>query len=93
MKTVNVHEAKTHLSRLLAEVEAGEEIVIARAGKPVARLTPEVPVPSRRRLGPLAGQFSMPDDFDTWAQDEIVAMFHGGTADTPSAAGAPGAAR
>ncbi|MBD5785175.1 type II toxin-antitoxin system Phd/YefM family antitoxin [Cellulosimicrobium terreum] len=76
MKTVNVHDAKTHLSRLLAEVEAGEEIVIARAGKPVARLTAEpVRPPARRQLGVLRGRATVPPDFDTWAQAEIVAMF------------------
>ncbi|AEG43124.1 prevent-host-death family protein [Isoptericola variabilis J7] len=78
MKTVNIHEAKTHLSRLLTEVEQGEDVVIARAGKPVARLTAMTPVEKpRRRLGPLRGQFRIPDDFDTWAQDEIAAMFEG----------------
>ena len=78
MKTVNVHEAKTHLSRLLAEVEAGEEIVIARAGKPVARLMAATSGPRpRRRLGILAGRATIPPDFDTWAQDEIIAMFEG----------------
>jgi prevent-host-death family protein len=78
MKTVNVHEAKTHLSRLLAEVEAGEEIVIARAGKPVARLTAASPAtPAERRLGFFRGRTTVPDDFDTWGQDEIVAMFEG----------------
>jgi prevent-host-death family protein len=76
MKTVNVHEAKTHLSRLLAEVEAGEEIVIARAGKPVARLTAAEPV-TPRRLGFLRGQVAVPDDFDRWASDEIAALFEG----------------
>jgi prevent-host-death family protein len=76
MRTVNVHEAKTHLSRLLAEVEAGEEIVIARAGKPVARVVSvDATDKPRRRLGGLRGQFTVPDDFDTWAQDEIIAMF------------------
>ena len=53
--TVNVHEAKTHLSRLLERVERGEEVVIARAGKPVARLTPVAPV--ERPLGFVDGQF------------------------------------
>ena len=78
MTTVNVHEAKTHLSRLLADVEAGEEITIARAGKPVARLVAAQPIAKpRRALGPLRGQFTMPDDFDHWAQDEIVGMFEG----------------
>ncbi|MCB7135146.1 type II toxin-antitoxin system Phd/YefM family antitoxin [Cellulosimicrobium marinum] len=78
MRTVNVHEAKTHLSRLLADVEAGEEIVIARAGKPVARLTPtgDAP-PSTRRLGFLRGQAHVPDDFDRWASDEIADSFEG----------------
>ncbi|MBK9136739.1 MAG: type II toxin-antitoxin system Phd/YefM family antitoxin [Betaproteobacteria bacterium] len=54
--TVNVHEAKTHLSRLLDEVQAGREIVLAKAGKPVARLVPLAPVPARRQSGRLAGQ-------------------------------------
>ncbi|GAB6937182.1 type II toxin-antitoxin system Phd/YefM family antitoxin [Isoptericola variabilis] len=78
MKTVNVHEAKTHLSKILAEVEAGEEFTIARAGKPVARVVGVEATPKpRRELGALRGQFTMPDDFDHWAQDEIIAMFEG----------------
>ena len=63
MTTVNIHEAKTHLSRLLARVVEGEEIVIAKAGRPVARL---VAVESRSRqrvLGQDRGQFEVPDDF------------------------------
>lgn len=76
MKTVNVHEAKTHLSRLLAEVEAGEEVVIARAGHPVARLVGIDPAARpRRELGPLRGRFTMPEDFDHWAQDEVTSLF------------------
>jgi len=54
--TVNIHEAKTHLSKLLARVEAGEEITLARAGKPIARLGP-VPPPRRRRPGRFKGMF------------------------------------
>lgn len=78
MKTVNVHEAKTHLSKILAEVEAGEEFTIARAGKPVARVTGvDQESRPRRRLGALRGQAVIPDDFDTWAQEEIIAMFEG----------------
>lgn len=78
MRTVNVHEAKTHLSRLLAAVEAGEEVVIARAGRPVARLVGTDPTARpRRELGPLRGRFTMPDDFDHWAQDEVAALFEG----------------
>lgn len=91
MKSVNVHEAKTNLSRLLAEVEGGEEVVIARAGSPVARLVAARPVAApRRQLGPLRGQFTMPDDFDHWAQDEIITMFEG---KDPTAADGAGPAR
>ena len=61
---VNVHEAKTHLSRLLERVERGEEIVIARAGKPVARLVPIEPPARREGFGKYRGQIWMSDDFD-----------------------------
>ena len=53
--TVNVHEAKTHLSRLLEQAHAGEEIILAKAGKPYARLKPLAPVPAQRRPGRLEG--------------------------------------
>ncbi|HLA93963.1 MAG TPA: type II toxin-antitoxin system Phd/YefM family antitoxin [Actinomycetota bacterium] len=62
--TVNVHEAKTHLSRLLERVERGEEIVIARSGKPIARLVPIDPSPGRRPIGRDKGKIWMSDDFD-----------------------------
>lgn len=62
--TVNVHEAKTHLSRLLERVERGEEIVIARAGKPIAKLVAIEPVVKRRPMGLYKGQIWMSDDFD-----------------------------
>jgi len=62
--TVNVHEAKTHLSRLLERVQSGEEIVIAKAGKPVARLTPFAAAPAPRKPGRDAGRVLMADDFD-----------------------------
>lgn len=62
MKMVNVHDAKTQLSRLLEAVEAGEDVVIARAGKPVARLVPVHP--DARLPGRLAGQICVRDDFD-----------------------------
>jgi prevent-host-death family protein len=62
VKAVNVHAAKTHLSRLVDEAAAGEEIVIAKAGKPVARLVPLRPERGRRRLGALAGQIWIADD-------------------------------
>ena len=78
MKKVNVHEAKTHLSRLLKEVEAGEEILIARDSKPVARLVPARPVEARRKriLGQMRGEFEVPDDFDE-PDAEIERMFYG----------------
>ncbi|MDP9095940.1 MAG: type II toxin-antitoxin system Phd/YefM family antitoxin [Pseudomonadota bacterium] len=78
MQTVNIHAAKTQLSRLIEAVEAGEEIIIARAGKPVARLVPIVAaVPLKRRLGTLDGQIDIPDDFDSMFADEIADLFEG----------------
>jgi prevent-host-death family protein len=62
--TVNVHEAKTHLSRLLARAAAGEQITIARAGKPIAKLIPVNERPARRVPGRYAGQIVIHDDFD-----------------------------
>ena len=63
MKTVNIHAAKTHLSRLVEEVAAGEEIIIAKAGRPRARLV-ACKGPSHRRFGAAKGLFQYPDDFD-----------------------------
>jgi prevent-host-death family protein len=74
MVEVNVHEAKTHLSRLLLRVAGGEEIVIARAGKPIARLVPIEPR-TRRRIGQDDGLFKIPDDFDAPLPDEVLALF------------------
>jgi prevent-host-death family protein len=77
VKVVNVHEAKTHLSRLLEGVAKGEPFVIAKAGKPVARVVPlDSPVPeTRRRLGFLSGHIRVPDDFDRMGAGEIEALF------------------
>lgn len=77
MTVVNVHEAKTQLSRLLEAVEAGEEVIIARAGKPVARLIALAASPPRRQLGLLAGRFTVPEDFDAPLPDELLALFEG----------------
>ena len=77
MKTVNVHEAKTHFSRLLDRAQAGQEFVIAKAGKPVARLGPLVRQGRKRRLGLLDGKFRVPDDFDKPLPDEVIAAFEG----------------
>ena len=63
-QTVNVHEAKTHLSRLLARVESGEEIIIARAGKPIARLVEIKETPARRTPGMDKGKVVIHPDFD-----------------------------
>jgi len=74
MAEVNVHEAKTHLSRLLLRVAGGEEIIIARAGKPVARLVPIEPKP-QRVIGQDDGLFEVPGDFDAPLPDEVLALF------------------
>lgn len=70
--TVNIHEAKTHFSKLLARVSAGEEIVIAKAGKPVARLTPILPPPSKKRVpGIDKGKIWMAKDFNAMSKREL----------------------
>ena len=74
MRQVNVHEAKTELSRLLEQVEAGERVVIARAGQPVAVLVPYKAAVRRRRLGLFAGQAKLHADFDELPAD-IAAAF------------------
>ena len=74
---VNVHEAKTHLSRLLRRVAAGEEITISRAGTPVAKLTAATPVRGERLLGALEGQIYIAEDFDAPLPDDLLAQFHG----------------
>jgi len=79
MRTVNIHEAKTHLSRLVDQAAKGEPFVIAKAGKPLVKVValdepPSTPV---RRLGFMKGQISAPDDFDRMGEDEIIRMFHG----------------
>ena len=80
--TVNVHEAKTHLSRLLAKVAQGDEVIIARGGKPVARL---VPVQKAKRMGQLLGidkgRLWIAEDFDGPLPEEILAAFEGAGAD------------
>ena len=75
MTTVNIHEAKTHLSRLLDSVQAGETVVIAKAGQPIARLVRYGTADSPKRLGFLRGTVSVPDDFDTMGATEIAELF------------------
>ena len=77
MKIVNIHAAKTQLSRYVEEVERGEEIVIARAGKPVARLVPLKARSRGRRLGLLEGRIRIADDFDAPLPEEVLKTFEG----------------
>lgn len=79
MEAINIHEAKTHLSQLVARAAEGEGFIIAKAGKPLARVTAiDSPAPGQqKRLGFLVGQFQVPDDFDRMGQDEIVELFGG----------------
>lgn len=77
MRTVNIHEAKTHFSRLIEEVSDGEEVIIAKAGKPVARLV-SAKKARKRRLGVLAGKFKVPVDLDRPLPDDVIAEFEGG---------------
>lgn len=83
METLNIHAAKTHFSGLVERAEQGETIIIARAGKPVAKLVPLEPAaPDRaakaaRRIGFMKGEFSIPDDFNEMGREEIERMFNG----------------
>lgn len=80
MKTVNIHEAKTHLSKLVDEASNGEPFVIAKAGKPMVKVVAlNAPTGAEvKRLGFLAGQIAVPDDFDRMGEEEIEGMFGGG---------------
>lgn len=77
MKPVNIHQAKTQLSRLVERAEAGEEIVIARAGRPAAKLVPLPRPRGRRRLGLLDGRFKIPDDFNAPLPASVLRAFEG----------------
>jgi prevent-host-death family protein len=75
MSTVNIHEAKTQFSKLIARVEAGEEIIIARDGNPVARLLAVRQPPAKRVPGRDSGLFTVPEDFDDPLPGDILAEF------------------
>lgn len=79
MKSVNIHEAKTHLSRLVEEAARGDAFIIAKAGRPLVKVVPlEASDPQALpRLGFMAGEFTVPDDFDAMDQEEIVRLFEG----------------
>ena len=74
---VNVHEAKTHFSRLLDRVSGGEEVIIARAGEPVARLVPVEKPPRERLPGSAKGEIEIVDDFDAPLPEEVLREFEG----------------
>jgi len=80
MKTINIHQAKTHLSRLVDEACKGEPFVIAKAGKPMVKVTAlTAPVGTEvKRIGFMAGQISVPADFDHMGEEEIDGLFSGG---------------
>ncbi len=82
MQTFNIHEAKTHLSRLVEAAAKGESFIIAKAGKPMVKVLPldapvqTAPYPRKmQRLGFMKGQIKVPDEFDTMFQQEIIKMF------------------
>lgn len=75
--TVNIHEARTHFSKLIERVRLGEEIVIAKAGEPVARLVPEKPRRKPRKPGSGKGQIWMSEDFDDPLPDDLLDLFEG----------------
>ena len=79
MRTFNMHEAKTHLSRLVKAAANGEPFIIARAGKPVVKVVAvEAPgAGAARRVGFMAGKISVPEDFDRMGSEEIKSMFEG----------------
>lgn len=81
MQSVNIHEAKTHLSRLVEEAARGKAFIIAKAGRPLVKVVPYAEEESEegRRLGFMAGEIAVPDDFDRMGDAEIAALFDGRT--------------
>ncbi|HEY4173832.1 MAG TPA: type II toxin-antitoxin system prevent-host-death family antitoxin [Rhodopila sp.] len=77
MRSVNIHEAKTHLSRLIEEAVSGEPFIIAKAGKPLVTVTRIDAPRAKSRLGFAAGRFKVPDDFDTMGAEDTRRLFEG----------------
>ena len=76
MKTINIHEAKTHLSRIIERVSRGEKVIIGKAGKPMAVLSPYLSTKKTRKAGSMKGKIQIADDFD--ADDDLIAdLFEG----------------
>lgn len=82
MLTVNIHDAKTQLSKLVEQAAQGEAFIIAKAGKPMVKVIPLEPAEAgtASRLGFMAGEFSVPDDFDQMGSSEVERLFEGRTA-------------
>ncbi len=78
MVTVNIHEAKTQLSKLVDQAVNGESFVIAKAGKPLVKVTALSAPPVPQRLGFLAGEIDVPEDFDRMGEAEIATLFESG---------------
>ena len=78
MPKVNIHDAKTHFSRYVEAAAQGKEIIIAKAGKPLARIVPLVAIKAPRKLGLLNGKARIPDDFNAPLPDDVLAGFLGG---------------
>lgn len=76
---VNIHQAKTHLSKFVEQAAAGQEVIIAKAGRKVAKLVPLVSQPQPKKLGGLAGRFQVPDDFNAPLDAALIAGFEGRT--------------
>lgn len=77
MLTVNIHDAKTQLSRLVEQASQGEAFIIAKAGRPMVKVIPLDKAETSSRLGFMAGEFQVPDDFDQMGSGEIAGMFEG----------------
>jgi prevent-host-death family protein len=79
IQTVNIHEAKTHLSKLVDRASRGESFIIAKAGKPLVKVVPlDAPTPKKvQRLGFMSGQMAIPEDFDAMGSTEIAQIFEG----------------
>ena len=79
MQTVNIHEAKTHLSRLVDEAAQGNVFIIAKAGKPMVKVLPllDGDLEGTEKLGFMSGEIEVPDDFDSFGAKEIIRLFEG----------------
>ena len=77
METINIHEAKTHLSRLVEKAAKGEAFIIAKAGKPMVKVVPLDPPEEKKikRIGFMEGEFNVPEDFKAFGREEIEEMF------------------